>query len=452
MVKRGFTANIKKKGKEMKRISLIVATAIVLLVVLLTVVLSGCYDSTKKEGDLQKRTSLTVRDDGTFVILQLTDLHLTSNGSYNKDRQTLRWVEEALDEVKPDLVEVTGDTMGGAPPARDKALLALANIFEERQVYWAYTFGNHDGEHVEGADGGDFWIGKEGKQNLLSDYAPACAETLDTKKGKAFYSDNTTGNAQVFDLLRGYEYSLLARSPEELEDPDAMGVGNYVIELEDKSGEVVFAIFHMDTHGKFYIEPAGNKSGADGYSDQGYVGLTAAQTQWYESKVKTYSEKGIKSALFMHVPNYAYREVAENKGEENEYGVPSFDDNGAKAKSLVPKKYANLEFVKQEGVYAPRWDEGLMKVIAENPSTTLIAVGHDHNNSFVTAYDTEAKYGSGEEVLLSYGRTSGVNAWSRDIPVGASVYTVHTDKTAATDIYDISVVFPSFKYAEKGNR
>ena len=155
MVKPRFAANIKKKGKEMKRISLIVAMAIVLLVVLLTVVLSGCYDSTKKEGDLQKRTSLTVRDDGTFVILQLTDLHLTGNGSYNKDRQTLRWVEEALDEVKPDLVEVTGDAMGGAPPARDKALLALANIFEERQVYWAYTFGNHDGEHVEGADGGD---------------------------------------------------------------------------------------------------------------------------------------------------------------------------------------------------------------------------------------------------------------------------------------------------------
>ena len=25
-------------------------------------------------------------------------------------------------------------------------------------------------------------------------------------------------------------------------------------------------------------------------------------------------------------------------------------------------------------------------------------------------------------------------------------------RTAATDIYDISVVFPSFKYAKKGNR
>ena len=51
---------------------------------------------------MQKRTSLTVRDNGTFVIMQLTDLHLTTNGTYNKDKQTLKWVEEALDTVKPE--------------------------------------------------------------------------------------------------------------------------------------------------------------------------------------------------------------------------------------------------------------------------------------------------------------------------------------------------------------
>ena len=435
----------------MKKFIVITAVLAIVTVVILTAALAGCYDSTKKEGNLEKRTSLTVRDDGTFVIMQLTDLHLTSNGSYNKDKQTLKWVEEALDTVKPDLVEVTGDATAGSHPGRDKGILALANIFEERQIYWAYTFGNHDGEHVK-EDGKDVWIGKEGKQNKLADYAPACKETLDESKGTAFFSENTRGNKEVYDLLTGYEYSLLVRSEEELEDPDAMGVGNYVIELEDKSGEVVFAIFHMDTHGKFYVDPTGNQAGADGYSDQGYVGLTQKQVEWYEGKVKGYSEKGIKSALFMHVPNYAYREMAETPGEINEYGVPSFEDDIEKAKAATPEKYSDLQFVKQEGVYAPRWDEGLMKVIAENPSTTLISVGHDHNNSFVTSYDNKAKYGCGEDVLLAYGRTSGVNAWARDIAIGATVFTVHTDKSAATEIYDITEVFPTFKYAEKGNR
>ena len=439
----------------MKRFSLIAAATVVLLIVTLTAVFAGCYDSTQKQGDLQKRTSLTVRDDGTFVIMQLTDLHLTTNGTYNKDKQTLKWVEEALDTIKPDLVELTGDTVGGAPPGRDKALLALANIFEERQVYWAYTFGNHDGEHVEGADGGDYWIGKEGKQNILSAYAPACADTLDASAGKAFYSDNTTGNTQLYELLKGYEYSLLARSAEELENPDAMGVGNYVIELEDKQGQVVFAIFHMDTHGKFYVDPAGNKSGADGYSDQGYVGLTTAQLDWYEGKVKEYSEKGIKSALFMHAANYAYRELVEEQTEVNEFGVPKFqtvENFDEHVKQFVPEKYKDHVIYKADDVCGPYWDEGLMEIISRYPSTTLISVGHDHNNDFVLSYDTAAKYGRGEDVLLAYGRTSGVNAWARDIPIGASVYTVHTDKTAATDIYDVSVAEPSFKYAATGNR
>ena len=445
------------QGEEDMKKAIVVCVVLALaLTVALTAILAGCYDSTKKEGNVEKRTSLIVHDDGTFLIMQLTDLHLTTNGSYNKDKQTFKWVEEALDTVKPDLVEVTGDVTAGSPPGRDKALLALANIFEERQIYWAYTFGNHDGEHIK-TDDGEVWIGKEGKKNLLSEYAPACLQTLDASAGEAFYSENTRGNEELFNLLTGYEYSLLARSEEELSDPDAMGVGNYVIEMEDKAGQVVFAIFHMDTHGKFYVDPAGNTSGADGYSDQGYVGLTQKQTQWYESKVEKYSKQGIRSAIFMHVPNYAYRELVETKGEVNEYGVPSFNAYSdtlahVEQSGFLPEKYQSVQFVKQEGVYAPKWDDGLMQIIAENPSTTLISVGHDHNNSFVLSYPTAQKYGTGEDVLLSYGRTSGVNAWARDIPIGATVFTVHTDKTSAQEIYDITQVFPTFSYAEKGNR
>lgn len=169
------------------------------------------------------------------------------------------------------------------------------------------------------------------------------------------------GNEEVYDLLTGYEYSLLARSEEELADPDAMGVGNYVIELENSTGEVVFAVFHMDTHGKFYIDPAGNTSGADGYSDQGYVGLTQKQIEWYESKVKGYSEKGIKSAIFMHVPNYAYRELAETPGELNEYGVPSFDDDQERAKGLVPQSMRTLNLSRERECTPPDGTTGLWK-------------------------------------------------------------------------------------------
>lgn len=410
-------------------------------------IFGGCnYDTTFKEGDLVKRTSLSVHEDGSFTILQLTDLHLTTAGSYTPDRQTLKWVEEALDTVKPDLVEVTGDAVGGGVKGRNEAIIALANIFEKKQVYWAYTFGNHDGEHDVDDKGNDLWIGKEGKQTLLAEACSGAAETLDANAGKAFYGDNAKGNAQIYELLKGYEYSLLNRSAEEMEYVDEMGVGNYVIELKDVHDNTVFALFHMDSHGKFYVDPAGNTSGPEGYSDCGYVGLTDKQVEWYENKVKAYSEAGIKSALFMHVPSFAYREAAEDFEKLNEYGVPQFKEKenlfaALNAQGLIPEKYASLEYVKREDIYGPRWDEGLSDVMERYPSTTLISVGHDHNNRFIINDDG---------VLLSYGRTSGVNAWGREVKVGASVFRINTAGQTAEDIYDVSEVYPSFRYRNKG--
>lgn len=53
----------------MKKAIIITAVLALILTVTLTAVLGGCYDSTKKEGNVQKRTSLTVHDDGTFVVM-----------------------------------------------------------------------------------------------------------------------------------------------------------------------------------------------------------------------------------------------------------------------------------------------------------------------------------------------------------------------------------------------
>lgn len=417
--------------------------------------LTGCksFDDTKKEGKAEKRTSLTINDDGSFRIMQLTDLHLTSNGSYKKDYQTLTWVEEAITTYKPDLVEVTGDAVGGDAKKRNKAILALANIFEKHQVYWAYTFGNHDGEHsLDGT-----WAGKEGAQNDLLEYCSAANSTIDKSKvNKIFYGENATENANIYELLQGYEYSLLARSAEEISSPAAMGVGNYVIELKNNKDEVVYAVFHMDMHGKMYIDPVGNTKGADGYVDAGYVGLTDMQVQWYKDTVNKYAEKGIPSALFMHVPHYAYREAVEQNSGMSDYGVPEFEElndleNKLNAQGMLLDKYADYGFVKQEGVYAPRWDDGLADVMNEYVSTNLVSVGHDHNNSFVINYSNDGK----NPVLFAYGRTSGVNAWARDIPVGATVFDINFSAYDPLDpqaMYNIVWEKPSFEYDAYGNR
>lgn len=451
-----------------KRFALI--ACVVATIIAMTVAFTSCtnkkFDTTQKTGEVEKASSLTVKSDGSFKIMQLTDLHLTTGGTYKQDNETLRWVEEVLDSVNPDLVELTGDIVGGGVKGRNAGLLALANIFEEREIYWAYTFGNHDGEHSQKENGSDWWIGKEGKQTNLTEACAETAYTLNTDEYTAFYGDNTKGNLELYELLKGYKYSLLTRSEEEKASEkasDHMGVGNYVIDLKDSEGNVKFALFHMDTHGKFYLNPKGNTD-PDNYIDAGYVGLTDMQVEWYENKVAEYSENGIGSAIFMHVPNFGYRMAYEAFTGLNKYGVPQYTEKAAIAHwsemeiipedlasmyvAYRPAKYNKIAFEKNEGIYAPRWDDGLMDSIYFNPSTVLISVGHDHNNSFISAVDRD----DAQSVLLAYGRTSGVNAWARDIPIGASVYTINTKGTTTTDMVSAEIVYPSFKYTKLGNR
>lgn len=412
---------------------------VALVLVLAISIFASCgYDATLKTGNVEKISKLNTAANGDFKILQLTDLHLTSNGSYAKDRETLRWVEESVEIAQPDLVVVTGDATAGDVKGRNAGLLAMANIFEKKQVYWAYTFGNHDGEHDVDANGKAWWNGRDGKQYV--------------------------GNESLYKLLTGYEYSLMVRDPLEIPDPslseqeqeqikDDMGVGNYVIDLMHNDKHV-FSLIFMDSHGKNYFRPVdenGNAvlddKGEPVVKDKGYDGLSQMQIEWYKQKAQALNEKNISSAIFMHVPNYGFRQVFEELDFVDDDGYPHF-----KYKSDLPgqykpdSKYDGYEFVMEEdGIYAPRWDDGLFDAMKEYPTTNLIGVGHDHNNSILA----QVALAELQQVLLCYGRTSGVNAWSRDIPIGATLYTVHTSASDTIDMYDISIIWPTFSY---GNR
>ena len=128
-------------------ITAIVVPIIIVVIVLISVLAYFLYFPYKK-GNVEKATSIALPDNGVVRVLQLTDLHLTSPQISKQDKQTLKWVEQAVEFARPDIVAVTGDAVGSLLPfrGRDKALIALAEIFEEKQVYWMLTFGNHDGE------------------------------------------------------------------------------------------------------------------------------------------------------------------------------------------------------------------------------------------------------------------------------------------------------------------
>lgn len=100
--------------------------------------------------------------DGEFVILQMTDFHqwmgVEQSGLSVDMKDTLepllvKYISTALEQVKPDLVVLTGDNIFSLSWFYDtfesislKTYKKIAAIFEERKQYWTLTFGNHDSE------------------------------------------------------------------------------------------------------------------------------------------------------------------------------------------------------------------------------------------------------------------------------------------------------------------
>ena len=82
---------------------------------------------------------------GTFKIVQFTDLHWVEDSSFKtKNDSTLNLMRDILNAEKPDLAVITGDVVVGsnAKPGWDK----ICKLFEESHVPFVVTFGNHDHE------------------------------------------------------------------------------------------------------------------------------------------------------------------------------------------------------------------------------------------------------------------------------------------------------------------
>ena len=203
-----------KLTKKQKILTAVIVPVSVVVIVLCSVLIAFSVFPYKK-GEVEKATSIKLKDNGVLRVLQLTDLHLTSVQLFQQDRQTIKWVKEAVKYARADVVAITGDAVGSLLPfrMRDKALIELAEVFEKAEVYWMYTFGNHDGE----------WANDTGKE----------------VNGHNRYK----GREELYDLLKGYKYSLMQKG-------DTDGVGNYVIDVVDNSGKVVYGLVNMDSQSR----------------------------------------------------------------------------------------------------------------------------------------------------------------------------------------------------------
>ncbi|MEK3771446.1 metallophosphoesterase family protein [Paenibacillus sp. FSL R5-0887] len=206
------------------------------------------------------RHSLSFQQDGTFKIVQFTDLHWMDGRA--EDQLTEALMERILDAEQPDLVVFTGDLIYTGPVSPgNKACEHPAQAFREAVaaversgIPWTFVFGNHD------------------------------TETLISK-------------SELMQIALEHPHCLTEAGPEELE-----GSGNYTLEIKDQEDDSAAILYFLDSGG--YSE----------YEDiPGYNWVGRNQINWLTAESARLNPKTAENRLpalaFFHIPIPEYRDV-----------------------------------------------------------------------------------------------------------------------------------------------
>jgi len=191
---------------------------------------------------------LKFRPDGTFKIIQFTDMHFGdgSGEDREKDERTAALVEKVIASEKPDLVVLTGDlnwSEGVADPI-GACRRAIAPVIRS-QVPWAAVFGNHDTE------------------------------------------ENVT-REELLSVLQESDRCLTVAGPAGI-----AGTGNFALTVTKSDGTDGAALYFFDS-GDYAPEPIG-----------GYDWIRPGQVQWYVQQSRQYAERNggpLPSLAFFHIP------------------------------------------------------------------------------------------------------------------------------------------------------
>jgi hypothetical protein len=197
--------------------------------------------------------NLKFREDGTFTIVQFTDLHWRNDDE--KDQSTRSLMTDILQSERPDLIVFTGDIIHDKHCEDSiQSLRGAVQAAEDAQTPWAAVLGNHDAE---------FKVSKE----------------------------------QLMEVLQEGEYGIAEPGPEEIH-----GIGNYVLTLSTSDGARTCACLYLLDSGDYGPEPV-----------KGFAWIHHDQTAWYRerSAEMTQQNNGIPlpALAFFHLPLPEYEEV-----------------------------------------------------------------------------------------------------------------------------------------------
>ncbi|MFZ0447287.1 MAG: metallophosphoesterase family protein [Bacillus sp. (in: firmicutes)] len=207
---------------------------------------------------------LKYAQDGTFKIVQLTDLHIGSLPHHEDDYKTFDLIDKAFEKLDADLVMITGDLIWseGVPNA-DKVFTELLERINKHGVPVAITYGNHDSE--------DEFVRSDMRklESILENFV---------EKKNTFIVDDRE---------------------------------SYTVEIYDEKGENIKHVLYVMDSGAAAPLPVGQ-----------YDWVHPEQVNWFRDISKQYKHGRAEKTdlIFMHIPLPEYWQAAKNilSGECNE--------------------------------------------------------------------------------------------------------------------------------------
>lgn len=304
----------------------------IIIMALLTIGLCACQtgisntEEREREMDIEEllktKQELRFREDGTFKILVISDVH--GNGA-QLESATKEQIEILVDREDPDLVLFDGDnTWQIQDETTLKACITeMVGYVESKHIPWAHVYGNHDAE-------GDN-VPKERQQEIYESFA---------------YCVSKAG------------------------DPKLSGIGNYLLPIyRSDSDKIAFNIWALDSGNALTEQEKKDlfpvKTLYEGHANSSYGYLQSDQIAWYYNTSKLLEEENgykIPGLMAFHIPLQETYTAWENRAGLTYTGE------------------------KREDVCASPVNSGMFAAVCSRGDVKAIVNGHDHINDYMVEY------------------------------------------------------------------